>query len=424
MIALLNPRDVDMALDPEIYHKVSGLAGYAESDEIMIHYTVTEQCPFHCRGCINALTAGRGDVDRSTYVPPVGKEGYLERDIQGIAHLIKTSGKDQAVIVYYGGEPMLCLEKMNGLYEGMGREIGSSGVIRYVVITSGHYLERAVKRYPDLASEIWLTALSIDGTHEQHDGMRRGTSLDEIRRQVATFNRFRHGEVLIWSTMRPGMSLLDCFRSFMYFRDRKEAEHFFWHWDEADGTVPDLEGYLEGYGAELHELMRIYVDHLGRGDLLSMIHINELVLYLLTGKVRGSTACGVERMANFDIIGDGKVHGCADLPETMSIGHITESGEVVLKSDAKERLGKVVAYKADLGCSTCGVEAYCGGRCPVQANTGGIGRARQYCFMMRDHVRIVKGYVGRIADIMLERGITLADLYRSARYAKYADVTP
>jgi len=72
----------------------------------------------------------------------------------------------------------------------------------------------------------------------------------------------------------------------------------------------------------------------------------------------------------------------------------------------------------------CGVEAYCGGRCPVQIHTGGIERARQYCFMMREHVRTVKKYTGQIADLMLEHGLTLADIYRSARYAKYTDVTP
>ena len=60
----------------------------------------------------------------------------------------------------------------------------------------------------------------------------------------------------------------------------------------------------------------------------------------------------------------------------------------------------------------------------MQANTGGIGRAKQYCFMMREHVKIVKSRVGRITDLMIEKGLTLADLYRSARLAKYGDVTP
>jgi hypothetical protein len=60
----------------------------------------------------------------------------------------------------------------------------------------------------------------------------------------------------------------------------------------------------------------------------------------------------------------------------------------------------------------------------VQANTGGIGRARQYCFMMREYVQTVKQHAGQIANLMVEKGITPGDLYRSAHLTKFADVTP
>jgi len=416
--------DVNMALEPEMYRKMSRISGYEEADDIMIHYTVTEACPFRCRGCINALTVGKGNEGRTVFVPGPREHENLERDVKGIADLIRRSNKEEAVVVYYGGEPMLRLDKMNQVREQLGREPGINGYVKYMVITSGQFLDRAVKDYPALASNLWLTAVSIDGTGKQHDEMRKGTSLKGIRRQLARFNQVRSGEVLIWSTLRPGMSLMDCYRSFEYFRNRKEAEHFFWHCDEGDGLIPDLADYLANYRKEFESIMGCYVDYLGRGELLSIIHVNELILYLLTGKRRGTTACGVEKMTNFDIIGDGKVHACADLPETMDIGRITEAGEVIMRPDAAERLGQIVSYKNELGCSRCGVEPYCGGRCPVQANTGGIGRAKQYCFMMREHVKIVKDRVDRITDLMIDKGLSLADLYRSARLTKYGDVTP
>lgn len=422
--SFLGPYDLDMKLDPNICKKISGMPQGVEANEIMIHYSVTQSCPFNCVGCINPLTAGRRDVDRSTFVPLSAAKYNLERDIKGIARLIQQSGKAEAVIVFYGGEPMLRLDRMNQVYEQLGGMTEGVVLIRYAVVTSGHYLETCIKRYPELSSNLWLTALSIDGTEEQHNAMRRGTSLTMIRRQLASLNQVREGEVLIWSTMRPGMSLLDCFESYMYFRERGHAEHFFWHWDEAEGVIPDLPGYLEKYRQDLDKIMSAYLDHLRCGDLLSIIHVNELILYLLTQKRRGSTACAVEKMANFDIIGDGKVHGCADLPETMSIGSIEETGEITFVADAKERLTRLVVYKKDLGCEVCGVEPYCGGRCPVQTHTGGIDRARQYCFMMREHVRTVKKYAGQIVGLMRDQGITLADIYRSARYARYTDVTP
>jgi uncharacterized protein len=423
-LRMLKHNDMDMLLDPGIYEKASRIAGYAEEDEIMIHYTVTPACPFRCKGCINALTAGEKEGKSLMDLSMTSGRDDLERDIKGIVHLIRRSGKADAVIVCYGGEPMLRLDKMGTLYRELNRAMDGSVSIRYMVITSGHYLERAMERCPDMARNMWLTAVSIDGTQEQHDAMRSGTSLAAIRRQLASFNRTRKGDVVIWSTLRPGMSLMDCFRSFMYFRERGEAEHFFWHWDEAEGVIPDLETHLEKYRKDLDEIMEVYLEYLARGDLLSIVHINELMLYLLTKKRRGTTACAVERMDNFDIIGDGKVHVCADLPLAMSIGAIDERGEVTFDEKAKAKLRKIVAYKEDLGCARCGIESYCGGRCPVQANTGGIRRAKQYCFMMREHVRTVKGYAGKITDFMLKHGLTMADLYRSGRYTKFTDVTP
>lgn len=248
--------------------------------------------------------------------------------------------------------------------------------------------------------------------------------MSTIRGQVASLAGVRKGDVLIWSTMRAGMSLFDCFRSFMYFKERGQAEHFFWHWEEAEGRIPDFPQYLEAYLKDVDKVMEIYLEHLARDDLLSIVHVNELILYLLTRKRRGSTSCGVEKMANFDITGDGKVHGCADLPGSRSIGRIGDRGEILFKKDAGERLRRLVDYKADLGCFACGVEPYCGGRCPVQIHTGGIERARQYCVMMRAHVGLVKNYMGEITDLMDKHAFTLGDIYRSARYAKFTDVTP
>lgn len=420
----LGPEDVDMVLGGEVYEKIAALPSYEEADEIMIHYTVTQECPFNCRGCINALTAGKGNSGRSGFLTEGQKGQDLERDLLGIGRLIQESGKKTAVIVYYGGEPMLRIDSMNHFYATLPRILGDSMSLKHMVITSGHFLERAIQKTPELISRMWLTALSIDGNEEQHNAVRRGTSLREIRRQVEALNRVRQGDVLIWATLRPGMSLWDCFESFMYFEERREAEHFFWHSDEGDGMIPELSGYLERYCRDLEKIMGVYIEHLRKGKLLSLIHVNDLLLYLFTRKRRGTTACAVERMENFDIIGDGKVHACADLPEEMSIGRILESGEIVLESDAMERVAKIVSYKTDLGCSACGVEPYCGGRCPVQANTGGIGRARQYCFMMREYVRTVKQHAPQIAELMVEKGIALQDLYRSAHLTKFADVTP
>jgi radical SAM protein with 4Fe4S-binding SPASM domain len=409
-----------MSLPAATRRKLGRMAGPAIREDGMIHYTVTESCPFRCRGCINALTAHAGG-------PGEGNRTRLDRDpvrdAGGIGRLIRDSGKDRAVIVFYGGEPMLRPGRMQAVSEALGRGDGRVK-IRYMTITSGHYLLKVAERFPDLMRRMWLTAVSVDGTVEQHNRMRTGTDLAQIQRELAGFARLRTGEVLIWSTLRPSMSLADCYASFRYFLDRGEAEHFFWHWDEAAATIEDLDGYRAAYLQDLEKILAEYLQRLAAGQLLSIVHINELLLYLFTAKRRGTTACAVEKMANFDIAGDGRIHACADLPETMDIGRIEPGGGVRLYADAAQRLTALVSYRDVLGCRQCGVEPYCGGRCPVQIHLGGIDRARQYCFLMRDHVAAVKNVAPAIVDAMLAAGKSLGSLYRSARLAKYTDVTP
>jgi len=156
----LGPGDVDMALPPETRRKIKKLNGFSAQHDVMIHYTITEKCPFRCRGCINALTAAAPHA-----VDPAAGHRDPVRDGRGIVRLIRDSGKERAVVVFYGGEPMLRPGKMLAVFD------------------------------------------SID-------------------------------------------------------------------------------------------------------------HENEPLLFLLTGRQRGTTACAVDEMANFDIGGDGRVHACADLPET------------------------------------------------------------------------------------------------------------
>jgi hypothetical protein len=56
----LGPDDVNMVLDEGIYEKIAALPAYEEADEVMIHYTVTQECPFNCRGCIMRSRRAKG----------------------------------------------------------------------------------------------------------------------------------------------------------------------------------------------------------------------------------------------------------------------------------------------------------------------------------------------------------------------------
>ena len=69
------------------------------------------------------------------------------------------------------------------------------------------------------------------------------------------------------------------------------------------------EGELLGYEKDLVWIMDTYMDRLREGNILPVVHLNELVAFILKGHRRDSSACGVELAQNYDLI-DGKIHSC------------------------------------------------------------------------------------------------------------------
>jgi len=390
---------------------------YSEILPLYIHLSVTGRCQARCQGCINtAFTSASGE---SRSKAPF-KDTDPVRDARCIVNLINENSSATVTICLYGGEPLLAIDKVEQLIKNIN-EADLSSNVRYMVYTNGDLLEKSTTSHPDLMKNIWLYSVSIDGTAEQHERIRRGTNLARIHDGLAAIKKLRQGHVLMWSTLREDQSLLDCFHEFTCMHAKGLVDQFFWHWVESSTPFVALSSYAVQYEKDLRYIMEKYVAKLKTGTLLPITHINELVLYLLSGKKRSSTACGVELARNYDIV-DGRIHSCADLPLQYSIGTIADDGtpNITLPD-----LTWLINYKEHLGCQKCGVHKYCGGRCPVQAATGSMARLRQYCQLMRLHVATVSDYIGDIASAMDKYGITPQSIYDgSAFFVQFTDGTP
>ena len=392
---------------------------YTETSPLYIHLSVTGRCQARCQGCIN-IVFNEAANDNSGRSSEPFKDTDPTRDARCIVNLIKKNAHKTATICLYGGEPLLASDKIQHLIENIAKA-DLPNKIRYMLYTNGDLLEKSVRSHPDMMRSIWLYSVSIDGTQVQHERIRCGTNLARIHAGLAAIKNIRQGQVLMWSTLREDQSLLDCFKEFTYLHDRGFVDQFFWHWVESGTPFSALSQYATGYEKDLRHIMDIYVAKLDAGILLPITHINELVLFLLTGKIRQSTACGVELAQNYDIVA-GKIHSCADLPEQYSIGTIAADGTPNI---TKQDLSWLTNYKNDLGCKKCGVHSYCGGRCPVQAVTGSIERLRQYCQLMRLHVSIVSDFMDDIISALESHAITPQYIYdHSAFYVKFTDGTP
>ncbi|MEW6426559.1 MAG: 4Fe-4S cluster-binding domain-containing protein [Thermodesulfobacteriota bacterium] len=387
-------------------------------EPVIIHLTVTSKCYARCKGCINAAITSpcHGDSRAGDRVAPTD----ARRDARAICNLAAGTGNDEAVLCFYGGEPLLAVPAMCSVMDEVtGRCNGVA--FRYMLYTNGDLLGQTVRDHADFIRGLWLISVSIDGGLDQHDTTRIGTSLARIRDGLAAVRSVREGHVLMWSTLREEASLFDCYREFRDLYDRGLVTQFFWHWVETEEPFADLDGYLRAYERDLRRVMDAYLAALAGGTVLPLVHINELVYFALAGVRRSSSACGVELAANYDLI-DGKIHSCSDLPLSMAIGEMSGDGGI---SFLPHDLTRLVDYKSVLGCPACGVHGYCGGRCPVQALAGSPLRLVQYCQLMRLHVGVVLSRLADIERAMAGHGLTARDLYdRSAVFAQFTDVTP
>jgi len=389
-----------------------------EKNPFYIHLSVTGRCYARCQGCVNSHVTALFEGDRKDFIPIA--DTRPERDAACILNLARETGPGPIIVCFYGGEPFLATEKMDRVYQLLNQsELASR--FKYMVYTTGELLKSALADFPELICNIWLYAVSIDGRREQHEHFRPGTRLERIHSSLAALKKVRKGSVLMWSTLREEQSLSDCFEEFLFLKEKGFVDQFFWHWVEVGEPFKDFRSYLLRYEKELSAIMDRYMAWLRRGRILPVAHLNELIVYLLAGKKRNASACGVELAMNYDLI-DGKIHSCADLPAELAIGRIEADGTPVVKTD---KLAFLVDYKKDLGCYDCGVHAYCGGRCPVQAFTGGYLRMIHYCQLMRLHVGIVKTYLDDIIVCLEKNDMSLQEIYdQSAFFAQFTDVTP
>jgi len=387
-------------------------------DSIMIHLTVTGRCYAQCKGCVNSAVTMGSDAPRNMVVTSLDAEP--ERDAFIIKELAGRHPEQTITVCFYGGEPFLALEKMEGTWRFL-KESDKAGRFRFMVYTSGEFFVEAMSAYPEFMKYMWLFSVSIDGDEEQHNRVRKGTRLSRIKDNLKELNSFYEGNILHWSTLREEQSLFNCFEEFMRLYQEGLVNHFFWHWAEDRRPFQDFPNCVKKYGQDFEEIMDFYVIRISKGEILPIVHVNELILFLLTGKERGHTACAVELAKNYDIV-SGKIYSCADLPSSHSIGELDKNGR--LNIDEYD-LNSLVEYKEQLGCFQCGVHFYCGGRCPVQVLAGSKERTLQYCQLMRLHVGIVQDRISDIFEGIKKNGITLQQIYdRFAFLAKYTDVVP
>ncbi len=383
----------------------------------IFHLTVTGRCNASCDGCINSLIYG----DRKGFFEDW--ETDPERDLKLLTYLITYENTNPLYIAFYGGEPLLSFEKLKTIMYTL-KEKFAHKPLNFILYTNGLLIDKYLPHEKDFFAGLNLLIVSIDGREKQHNTFRKGTNLKKIEENLGLLKKEVPLPVLMWSTIRENMSLLDCLEEFLSLYREDKTSYFFWHLLEGNEPVKDFERFKISYSKDLQILIEVFLQHLSDGKVLPLLPLCELIFFLMQGIRRGHTACGVEKLRNFDIQG-GKILPCADYGEEIILGGVSKDNGVYMdKESSMEKLKNLVLYKDYFGCKECQAEFYCGGRCPVLIKVS-PARAKQYCILTREFVRIVKESFPEILKIFKALNLDPKNLYFPYGYTTLlTDVIP
>lgn len=253
------------------------------------------------------------------------------------------------VIAFYGGEPVLELNKIINVMENVKAK-------EFIIQTNGTILNRIPK---ELLSKFHTILISIDGSKELTDYFRGNTTYERalMGGQFAKQSGFK-GDLVARMTVT---NKSDIFKEVMHLINCQELDFDHVHWQlDAMWDIPESDRLAEfknwvdnSYNPGITKLVDTWVEHLERGELLGIAPLLGITHSLLTD-TKSPLRCGAG-IDFFAVTTDGKIIACPIPPslEFPILGNINGSklAELPNKLDI------------DGPCLSCDYLDICGGRC-------------------------------------------------------------
>ncbi|MCS7119871.1 MAG: TIGR04084 family radical SAM/SPASM domain-containing protein [Nitrososphaerota archaeon] len=311
------------------------------------HILLTTDCDLKCGYCydksIKEIETDFGDFEVDYSVPKT-----ISYSIDALKNFIE---KDpDAHIIFYGGEPLLCMNEMEKIMDSVN--VGS-----FTVQTNGIHLAELDIEYLKRISTIFV---SIDGNEKLTDHNRgRGV----YRKIIDNLSKIRHngfkGEIVARMTVTEET---DIYRQVMWLLRNPDFPFSSIHWQiDAGFWKSDLPARRDKfkvwsqnvYNPGISRLIKFWVENMRRyGQVLRIYPFLDIMESLLKGE-RSSLRCG-SGWINYSIQTDGHIIPCPIMNgmRDFYLGHINRTHPL--------RLRKLFVGHP---CTECDILGDCGGRC-------------------------------------------------------------
>ncbi|WP_456474935.1 TIGR04084 family radical SAM/SPASM domain-containing protein, partial [Candidatus Pyrohabitans sp.] len=289
------------------------------------HLLLTQRCNLACEYCGGTREAEHMEVE----YPLEALRSFIARD-------------PEPVIAFYGGEPLLRLELLEGVMDTISA--------RYILHTNGMLLHR-VK--PSYLRRLHTILISIDGRRQVTDAYRGHGVYDRIMRNARRVRRHFSGDLIarMVASLRSNI-----YEDALHLAKLDIFDHVHWQLDFElfwDGGGEAARRWLRSYNSGITKLVDTWLEEMRRGEVLGFVPFIGITKTLLSREpTRLRCGAGVDFFA---ISPSGEITLCPVTPEYgfMRAGSIFTSSPEELRNCASLREP----------CSGCDLLWVCGGRC-------------------------------------------------------------
>lgn len=312
------------------------------------HILMTEVCNSECRYCYEkSMKEFDNGLDKKWKF-----DFSAPRDFSvNITQLKKFISQDKnPVIIFYGGEPLLQIEKIQEIIDNIPQA-------RFCMQTNGKLLNKIPKEYTNKFSKILV---SIDGSKERTDFNRgEGTyNLVLSNLKLIRKNGFK-GEIIARMCLSPlpktDVDVSDIFEQVKFLFSLSIFNSVHWQIDAGfyknDYNKKDFEEFVKKYNSSIKKLIDFWISEMNSGKVLKIypfLGIFESVYYNRKTKLR----CGAG-YEGYAITTDGKITTCPIL------NNITD----FYCGDLNSNISKLKKISVESPCTECSYLNLCGGRC-------------------------------------------------------------
>lgn len=313
----------------------------------------------------------------------------LQYDIRSLVDFI--SKDPDAVIGFYGGEPLLAMDKMEEIMDKVP-------VKAFTLQTNGTLLHELKDEYLHRLHSILI---SIDGPMEVTDASRGNGIYDKVMENLKILRSKGYGGDLIarMAFSDNGDIHRDVTHLLGYF------DHVHWQldvfWTDLEARE-HVEQWIDEYDRGISKLVKDFGEAMENGKVLGIVPFIPVFRTLLTEKP-SHIRCG-SGIDSFSIMTSGNIEACPIAPELLysNIGTITDSTPEGIRN----------SRSVGPPCSDCELLWVCGGRCLFANRTMGWGREwfDRICSSTRHMIDELKKMVP-MANELMENGTIPADAF-------------